>query len=209
MGTLVTKPETLYAAYLAGRLDAPQADVFELSELFTDDGRADLETALAYDLGKTDRRDIDVVDPAPMAEVVRRVRGALGEPVRITEEQATNAARDALSILGGAPENVVRKLAASILAAVNVEKAPDAAPKAADLRTVPEGWIAFTFEGRRYAAPPPFRDLNLARLPDKRYVRAQKWLETRPPQPQGIEQTTPARELGTQARYVDAIEVRP
>ena len=46
--------------------------------------------------------------------------------------------------------------------------------------------IHFTFEGKRYTAPAAFYDTGLARLPDGRIVRPHMWLESLPPQPQGI-----------------------
>ena len=46
--------------------------------------------------------------------------------------------------------------------------------------------IRFVFEGKRYTAPAAFYDTGLARLPDGRIVRPNTWLESLPPQPQGI-----------------------
>lgn len=46
--------------------------------------------------------------------------------------------------------------------------------------------IRFTFEGKRYTAPAAFYDTGMARLPDGRIVRPNTWLESLPPQPQGI-----------------------
>lgn len=225
MSTLVLKPAALYAAYLSGRLDAPRGAVYELSKLFPGDDepeQADLATALAYDFGRTDRRNIDVRQPATMADVVRRVAEAVNAPL-LTEEQAAKAARTALGALldasvtagelndfikGRAPETVVRKLTAGILAAVNglaLAASPASVAATSDLPKAPDAWIAFAFDGRRYAAPPAFYDLNLARLPHDGFVRAGGWLETVPPQARGVERTVPARG----ARYVDAIEVRP
>lgn len=119
MSTLVLKPEALYAAYLRGRLDVPHT-----FDIVTDEPtRADIERAVAHDLGRTDRRDMSVLQPAPMADVVRRVREALGEPGRITEEQATDAALEALAATGlytvDAPPALVQKVAAGIFRAVN------------------------------------------------------------------------------------------
>jgi hypothetical protein len=124
MSTLVLRPAALYAAYLAGRRDAYRDDAVDVCAIDSDDGPppGTIERMTAYDLGQVDRRGAPrVQEPATVADVVRRVQEALGEPVRITEERAIAAARDALGVLGGAPEDVVRKLAASILAAVNCE----------------------------------------------------------------------------------------
>lgn len=258
MSTLVLKPAALYAAYLAGRLDVPTPDGFDIQAFDDDAGppAATLERMLAYDLGQTDRRSsVRATEPAAMADVVRRVREALGEPVRlaavngpalpatpppVTPPTPDSDPRITFNYAGqrySAPlafytRNAARLPNGRVIAAKSwsesmppqpeglhdvggrgspadrlaVPAEPLASPSADTgvFRAVPDGWIAFTFDGRSYAAPISFYHNGTARLPDGRLVRAGGWLESSPPQPTRLA-LTHVQSGGD----VDAIEVRP
>jgi len=49
-----------------------------------------------------------------------------------------------------------------------------------------ERQIAFKYEGQRYVVDSKAYDLNKIVLPDGRMLEAESWLESYPPQPQGL-----------------------